>query len=148
MTTNAIFDKVGTTVTFTKSGGDIAFTLDAVASANGQSSAQWTRGATPQPGLYKWEMFWKWVDTCALGDVCRLYLYDGLTTAADLVADADVAVETTLSSNFKLIGQVVANLAATSVFYSTGLVYITGRYVVLGVWNASATKASNATANA
>jgi hypothetical protein len=150
MTTNAIYLKQGTSITFTKTGGDIAFTLDAVASANGQSSAQWDRGAgAARPCLYKWEMFWKWVDSAALSDVCRLYMFDGTTTAADLAADADVAVETTLSSNFKLLGQVVANLASVTVpFYAAGHCLITGRYVSLGVWNASATKASNATANA
>lgn len=148
MTTNAVLDKQGTSITFTKSGGDVVFSLDdGVDAGNGQCSDQWDRGAgASRPTLYKWEAYIKWVATPTLGDVVRIYLWDATTTAGDIVADGDVTPETKFG-NFRLIGQVVCINAGDQVFYGTGLVTIFGRYVNLGVWNASATKDLNATAN-
>lgn len=150
MTTNKIYATPGTSVTFTKSGGDVVFTLDdTVDLGNGQSSAVWDRGAGPSyPILYKWEFYCKWVATPALNDVCRLYLYDAqaATGSRDLSGDGDVTPETKFG-NYKLLGQTIVSVAADQVFYACGLVAIYGRYVNLGVWNASATKDLNATDN-
>jgi hypothetical protein len=150
MTTNAIYDKPGTSITFIDSGGDITFTLnDTVDLGNGQVSNQWDRTAASLPSLYKWEAYIKWVATPTLGDVVRIYLYDSYVAAAamDLAADGDVTPETKFG-NFRFIGQVVCSIAADQTFYATGLVAIFGRYVNLGVWNASTSKDLNATAHA
>ena len=150
MTTNAIYYKPGTSVTFIDSGGDVVFTLnDTVDLGDGQVSDQWDRGAASLPCLYKWEAYIKWVATPALGDTVRIYLHDSYIAAAagDLVADAAVTPETKFG-NFRLIGQTICSVAADQVFYGTGLVCIFGRYVNLGVWNGSATKDLNATAHA
>jgi hypothetical protein len=149
MTTSAIYDKRGTAITFTKSGGDVAFDLDdTVDLGNGECSAQWDRGTGPGPSLYKWEAYIKWVATPTLGDVCRLYIYDADSgnAVADLIAAGDVTPETKFG-NFRLMGQVICSVAADQVFYATGLVAILGRYVNLGIWNASASKDLNATDN-
>lgn len=149
MATNAIYDKTGSAVTFKDANGTVVFTLqDAVDLGNGQASAIYDSGASPLPRLYKWEARIKWVATPTLGDVVRIYAYDSNTSGnADLAADGDVTPETKFG-NFKLIGQVICSVAADQYFYGTGLVYLPGRYIVLGVWNASATKDLNATSEA
>jgi hypothetical protein len=150
MTTNKIYATPGTAVTFTKSGGDVTFTLDdTVDLGNGQVSNQWDRGAGPSyPILYKWEFYCKWVATPTLSDSARLYLYDAQSanTAVDLSADGDVTPESKFN-NFRLIGSCICSVAADQTFYACGLVAIYGRYVNLGVWNGSGTKDLNATAN-
>jgi hypothetical protein len=149
MTTNAIYDKRGTAVQFTASGGDVVITLDdTVDLGDGQVSNQWDRGANAAPCLYLWEAHIKWVSTPALGDIVRLYLFDADSgvAAADMVADGAVTPETKFG-NFRLIGQVICSVSADQVFYAKGLVAIHGRYVNIGVWNASGTKDLNATAN-
>lgn len=61
MTTNDIFLKTGTAVTFKDANGTVAFTLkDGVDLGNGQSSAIYDSGATPQPRVYSWEARMKW----------------------------------------------------------------------------------------
>jgi hypothetical protein len=151
MTTNAIYDKRGTATTFshTAGAGVIAMHIEDVALGHGWCSAQWDRGEGAAPALYKWEAHMKWVDTCALGDIVRLYVYDADSgnAAADMIADAIVEPPETAFGNFRLFGQVIANLAANNVFYATGLVYISGRYVNVGIFNASVTKAMNATSD-
>ncbi len=149
MSTNAIYDKQGTSVTFIDTGGDVTFTLnDTVDLGNGQCSNQWDRGAgASRPSLYKWDAVMKWVATPTLGDAVRIYLWDSTATGGDLVADGDVTPETKFG-NFRLIGQVICSVAADQAFYASGLVAIFGRYVNLGVWNASGTKDLNATASA
>jgi len=150
MTTNKIYYTPGTGTVFQASSGDVTFTLaDGVDLGNGQVSNQWDRGAGSLPARYKWEATIKWVATPTLGDAVRLYLYaaEKANTAVDLTGDGDVTPETKFG-NFALIGQVLCTVAADQAFYGSGIVEIYGRYVNLGVWNASATKDLNATANA
>lgn len=149
MTTNAIYDKSGSVVTFKDANGTVTFTLkDAVDLGNGQVSNQADMGASPAPRLFKWYARMKWVATPTLGDVVRIYAFDTDNTGeGDLTGDGDVTPETKFG-NFRLIGQVICSVAADQYFYGTGLVYLPGRYVVLGVWNASGTKDLNATSEA
>jgi hypothetical protein len=150
MTTNKIYATPGTATLFQASSGDVTFTLaDAVDLGNGQISNQWDRGTGSLPTRYKWEATIKWVATPTLGDIVRLYLYAAqkANTAVDLTGDGDVTPETKFG-NFALIGQVICTVAADQAFNSSGVIEIYGRYVNLGVWNASATKDLNATANA
>jgi|WetSurMetagenome_2_1015567.scaffolds.fasta_scaffold648995_1 hypothetical protein len=149
MTTNAIYEKSGSAITFKDANGTVAFTLkDAVDLGNGQSSAIGDLGATPRPMMYSWEARMKWVATPTLGDIVRLYAYcSDVSGEADLASDADVTPETKFG-NFILLGSVICSVAADQYFYAAGVVYLPRRYVVLGVWNASATKDLNATSEA
>jgi hypothetical protein len=149
MTTNAIYGKSGSAITFKDANGTVVFTLkDAVDLGNGQSSAIGDLGATPRPMMYSWEARMKWVATPALGDVVRLYAYcSDVSADADLASDGDVTPETKFG-NFQLIGQVICSVAADQYFYAAGMVYLPRRYIVLGVWNASGTKDLNATSEA
>ncbi len=150
MATNKIYATPGTAVVFQKSGGDVTFTMDdGVAAGDGQVSNQLDRGAGARPARYLIEATIKWVATPALGDTCRIYLYSAqkAASAVDLTGDGAVTPETKFY-NFILACQVICSVAADQAFYAAGVVEIYGRYVNLGVWNASATKALNATANA
>jgi hypothetical protein len=149
MTTNAIYEKSGSVISFKDASGTVAFTLqDAVDLGNGQSSAIGDLGAMPRATMYSWEARMKWVATPTLGDVIRLYAYcSDVSGDADLVADADVTPETKFS-NFVPMGQVVCSVAADQYFYAAGMIYLPRRYVVLGVWNASASKDLNASSQA
>lgn len=150
MTTNKIYYVPEAGVTFQESGGDVTFTMDEnVAAGDGQASNQWDRGAGAQPLRFKWEATIKWVATPALGDECRIYLFaaEKSNSAVDLSSDGAVTPETKFD-NFALIGKVVCSVAADQAFYGSGILEIYGRYVNLGVWNASSTVALNATANA
>lgn len=150
MTTNKIYVAPGTGVNFKDANGDVVFTLkDGVDLANGQVSDQWDRGAGAVPARYKWEATMKWVATPTLGDAVRIYLYAAqkANTAVDLTGDGDVSAETKFG-NFAMIGQVLCTVAADQAFYASGIIEIYGRYVNLGVWNASASKDLNATSEA
>jgi hypothetical protein len=150
MTTNAIYEKAGSAITFKDANGTVVFTLkDAVDLGNGQSSAIGDLGAMPRPTLYSWEARMKWVATPALGDVIRLYAYcSNVSGEADLASDADVTPETKFGNFGSPFGQVICSVAADQYFYAAGLIYLPRRYLVLGVWNASATKDLNATSEA
>jgi hypothetical protein len=150
MTTNAIYSKSGSAITYKDANGTYVFTMkDAVDLGNGQSSAIGDLGATPRPFDYSWEARMKWVSNAALGDVVRIYAYcSDVSGEADLVADGDVTLETKFG-NFALIGQVTCTVAASDqYFYGAGVITLPRRYLVLGVWNASATKDLNATSEA
>jgi hypothetical protein len=149
MTTNAIYGKSGSAITFKDANGTYVFTLkDGVDLGNGQSSAIGDLGATPRPMTYSWEARFKWVATPTLGDVVRLYAYcSDVSADADLAADGDVTPETKFG-NFVLMGQVICTVAADQYFYNAGVIWLPRRYPVLGVWNASATKDLNATSEA
>lgn len=148
MSTNAILSKMGTPVTFQESGGTVTFTLDdGVAAGNGHVSNQWDRGTGARATTYKLDAKIKWAATPTLGDVVRIYICDSETTAFDLSGDGDVTPETKFG-NFRFVGQVICSVANDQTFNFPADVEIVGRYVVLGVWNASATKTLNATDNA
>lgn len=148
MATNAILSKMGTAVVFQESGGTVTFSLnDGVTAGNGQVSNQWDRGASPRPTTYLLDAKIRWAATPTLGDVCRIRLFDSEATDRDLAADGDVTPETKFD-NFLFVGQVVCSVAADQAFYASFIVKIVGRYVNLGVWNASATKALHADDNA
>jgi hypothetical protein len=139
MTTNKIYESPGTSKTFQDSGGDVTFAMAGIALGAGQASAQLDLTAASKPGLYKWEFTCRWVATPTLGDVVRLYAFMGTGTSVDISAGA-VTPETKLY-NFQFLGQVVCSVAADQAFYANGLVFLEGQYLVLAIWNASATKA-------
>jgi hypothetical protein len=149
MTTQAIYDKHGGITTFKDANGSVLFTLkDAVDLGNGQVSNVFDSGESPQPRLYRWNARIKWVATPALGDIVRIYGFSSpVSGEADVSGDGDVTPESKFG-NFVLLGQVVCTVANDQYFYGAGVVFLPDRYIVLGVWNASATKDLNATSEA
>lgn len=145
MTTNKIYQTAGTTVTFMNTGGDITLTLKNLAAGAGRVSNQWDRGAGSLPMRMKWEVAIKCGATVVVGTVYRIYMTVGTNiTYADYVADAAIATET-MFNNFALIGQAICSIVTSgTVFHANGIVEIPGRYVNLGLWNATGAIIDNA----
>jgi hypothetical protein len=147
MTTNAIYEKRGTTVTFTEAGvGDkalIAANTD-LAQVAGTVSAFVDRGATAAPGEYEVRAYCKWEATVTVNENAQIYLCqsDGTHTDAGITYDATNPAALTLvkCSNLKMIGIVNAAVADTNEHGATFVTRITSRYFAIGVYNSSAAK--------
>lgn len=150
MTTNAIYDKRGTTIVFKASGGDVVFTPKAVANAAGRLSARADLGAFPRPGWFTWYAETQAQATPTVGNLLRIYL--GLWHDDDTpgdpdggvgAADAAFATENDLK-NLKYIGRVTCDTAAAdTVFQRSGLVWIPTRYCSVVWWNALGSALTN-----
>ena len=147
MATNLIYQKPETTITFQDSSGDAAITLANLAAGAGRVSAQYDRGAGSKAMRLKWEAAMKAGATVVVGTVYRIYATAGtINTYADYLADAGIATET-MFSNFWLIGQVTCSIVTSgTVFYGNGVIEMPGRYVNVGLWNATGAILTN-TAN-
>lgn len=145
MATSAVYQKFGTARTFMNTGGDTAFTLKAVANGAGRISAQWDRGAGALPMLFKVEVALKYAAAITIGLYSTIYAY-ATTTSAEVdngIADAAIATQTLITSNFKPVSVNVAAANTVGPFYSEATVLLTGRYVSLAFWNASGQAVEN-----
>lgn len=126
----------------------ILWTLSAVAAGAGRISSVWDRGAGNLPERYYWFASARWVATPAAGDALRLYFIRSLALATAALTDgpltygdAGIAAEAAMSNNCDPIGPINVHTAADQQFAASGEVRIVSRYVGLGAWNSSATKA-------
>lgn len=145
---NRVLVHSNTASVFTASGGAAVFTADNIGNGAGRNSSQLDLGASARPQRYKLGFVYKTGGTGpAVTSAVRIYLQDGENASADLTADAAVSAETALN-NFRLVGQLLTNTTATAntVYYVEFDVIVTGRYVVVAIWNATG-QTNNATAN-
>lgn len=153
MTTQQILYSPGTPTTFAPSGsGDVIWTPQSVALANGRLSSVWDRGAGHLPLPYVWRAKCRWVATPSIYDSWRLWLVtadaaaDAAVTDGGLtLGDATLTSESSLLASCHALGAVVA-IATDQLFVASGVVQLTSRYIAVAGWNASATKALTATA--
>tara|TARA_R110000822_G_C15054273_1_gene466753 strand:+ start:167 stop:652 length:486 start_codon:yes stop_codon:yes gene_type:complete len=144
-----VYTKIGTPVTFKESGGDVVITLLNLAFGAGRVSAQKDRGAGPSyPKLHSVKVVVQFTASPAVGDAVNVYLLqsDG-SLVDDNVGTSDAALTVQPVSGF--IGSVIAKSAsgATNFIVSFNDVPITQRYYSIAIWNASATKNLQNTAN-
>jgi hypothetical protein len=142
MTTNKIYQGTGTAIVFTETGGTL-FSPKNIANGAGRVSTQGDAGAGSQPRLYNIEAQFKTQANLAVGAAVRIYIHASTTTGADYVTDASIATETLLSSNFMYVGQITGNAVAVGPFYWSGSIWLPGRYIVVGLWNASGQSLTN-----
>ena len=145
MATNKIYYTPGTAKTFKNTGGDVTLTLKNVANGAGRLSAQLDRGAGSLPARYKVEVVMKYAANVTIGLVSRIYLHaaeNGSALVDGGTSDASIAAETQFG-NFAFIGQNAAAALSVGPFYSSHIVEIYGRYVSVGVWNASGQATEN-----
>jgi hypothetical protein len=137
MATNLVYQKAGTAIVFTESGGTL-FTPKNVANGAGRVSTQADRGSGSLPMRFKWEAQIKSGSNITIGNVARIYLYAAESAAgsADFVTDAAISVETSFN-NFKFVGHVISNATSGGPFYASGVVWLFGRYITAGIWNAT-----------
>ena len=147
MTTSAIYEKRGTSVTFTESGaGDkalIAANTD-LAQVAGTLSAFADRGATAAPSEYEVRAYFKWESAVTINETAHVYLCqsDGTHQDGGLAYNATTPSAVTLNqcSNLKMIGIVNAAVADAAEYGATFIVRITSRYYAIAVYNGSAAK--------
>jgi len=114
-------------------------------------SAVWDRGAGHLPAEYEWFASARWVATPAAADSLRLYLIKAygasnnvaLTEGLQTFGDATLGATTDILSatGCQPIGHVRAASATDQIWVNAGTIEIRHRYVSIGGYNASATKA-------
>lgn len=147
MTTQAIYEKRGTSLVFTEAGvGDkalIAANTD-LAQVAGTLSAFVDRGAGAAPEYHEVRAYGKWEATVTLNEYFAVYLCqsDGTHTDGGAAYHATDPAAITLAKcgELKLIGLVKASAANTNEHGSTFMVRISSRYYAIAIYNASAAK--------
>lgn len=148
---NQILYVAGTPITFQDSGGSAVITLNNLAFGAGRISARYDRGATAKPAWHEVRGIIQWETAPVVGEAAEIYLAQSDGTYADgVVGTADAALTAGQIAN---LGQPVVVVKAQSTSVATnniasGQVFITSRYVSIGVYNRSAGDNLEATANA
>jgi hypothetical protein len=140
MTTSKLYYAPETTISFKSSGGDAVFSPASISSGGGRVSAVYDRGSGSKPAPFRWQARTRANVGPTVGGVVRIYLITGqdgtYEDAAFAAGDAAVSSEDSFR-NATLIGQVQADANSTTKdFVKSGLVYIYGRYIRVGWWNA------------
>ena len=144
---NAIYQQIGTEVSFA-SAGDVAFSAASVAAGAGRKSAQWDRGVSPQSEEYSWRAKCSLQATPVLGETIDFYMatsdntiLDGTVTAGDATFTDDDALP-----NMLWIGSLIVDTVTTTSIQASGVFRMTARYGVLVMWNSTAIETLSATA--
>ena len=142
--------KPGTPISFKDSGGDVVVALNGLAFGVGRVSAQYDRGVGSKAKLHEVMACIQWAATAVIGDAAEIYIFesDG-TYQVGTVGTADAALATDKRKNGLFVGAVICDTTsgATNVVARFRDVPLVQRYYSVGVWNASATKNLQATAN-
>ena len=150
MATNLIYMKPGTPIVFKGSGGDAVFTTANLGSAAGRVSAQYDRGAGTKAKLHTVIACIQWAATAVINDTAEIYLFESDGTYQEgTVGTSDAELTTDKRSNAYRLGSVVCDTTsgATNVVAMFRDVVLVQRYLSVGIWNASATKNLQNTAN-
>jgi hypothetical protein len=161
MATNKVYVNPGAITAFLASTATIAptgatsilWTPQNTAVGHGRISAVWDRGSGAHPLRYTWRMRTQWNATAGNGDELRLYIVQA-DAAADptqtdggiTFGDADTTNENPLLYNALYLGCIMSN-GASHPESTSGLVYLSGRYVGVAAWNGAGSQALVNTAN-
>jgi len=146
--THKIYRAIETAKTFQDSGGDYVLSLASLAVNAGRSSALVDRGVGSQPMRYVWRAIITWATTGVIWDTAEVYVSESDGTIYDSSWSANAAVVENSFENATPLGRVYCQMtsSATASIVS-GIVILSARYYMVGVWNRSTTKTLNATAN-
>jgi hypothetical protein len=140
MATNAVYQKEGSAITFQDASGTVVMATNNLATVNGVTSAEYDRGSTgPLAMWFKWEATVRWKTSLVLGDPLRIYAR-GYDTPGNIypAASATAITPETKFNDWVLVDTVYCSVAtASQAFYKSGLIYLPGRYLMIGVWNGS-----------
>jgi len=144
---NEVYQVLGTPVSFASAGG-VVFSAASVAFQAGRKSAQWDRGASPQPDEYSWRAKLKLQSTPVLGEAIDFYMatsdgtiIDGTTTAGDAAFTDEDALK-----NMLYIGSLIVDTIVTDSIQGSGTFRMYERYGVLVMWNNTVAETLSATA--
>lgn len=141
---NKVYQGFNAEKVFMNTGGDVTMTMKNIANGAGRISNQLDRSTGSLPMWFKWEAVMKAAASVTIGLPWRIYAYSSQTAAGsmDTTTDTALTVETQLL-NFRLLGSVYASANSVGPFYATGIIWLPGRYVNLGWWNASGQTSEN-----
>jgi hypothetical protein len=145
MTTQAIYEKRGTPITWTNTGGDELLNAKGLAAVTGRLGSFYDRGAGAAPGEYEIRGYTSWVSNPTVGDALQIVVVQSDGTHSDAgVAyhNTDDAALTLVALNAcpGYVGSIIAHTADTAEKGGAWLVRITSRYFAVGVYNTSAGK--------
>ena len=144
MSTQAVLELRGTSVTFTNTGGDKLLNAKNLAAAAGRLSAFLDLGSSAKPGWYEVRAKTGWTANPAVADRMQVALFesDGTNQDAGVAYHADNDAALTLAqinAASTVCVPVQAHTADADAKGSKTVVWLTSRYVAVGVYNASAT---------
>ena len=145
MTTNAVYEKRGTSVVFTNTGGDKLLAAKALAVSTGRLSAFLDRGAGAAPAEYEMRVYTAWVANPAVTDLLKFAVVESDGTHQDAGvgyhADNDAAISAAAFNALRNgLGAVSAHTADANEKGTKRIVRISSRYVAVAVLNTSTTK--------
>lgn len=145
MTTQAIYEKRGTPIVWTNTGGDKLLNGKALAAVTGRLGAFLDRGAGAAPGDYEVRVYTSWVSNPTAGEVLRVALFQSDGTHSDSGVgfhETNDAALTLVALNAAptQLGVVSAHTADTNEKGAAWRVNITSRYFAPGIYNGSAAK--------
>lgn len=148
---NKIYRAVEAAITFRDSSGDVTLSLNDLAFGAGRVSARYDRGADSRARLHEIKAIVQAKTSgFAIGDAIEIYLFQSDGTYMDgTLGTSDAALTSDKRRNGLLIGAVIADTtsSATDIVATFQDVPISSRYYSIGVWNASATRNLNNSAN-
>lgn len=146
MATQAVFTKRGTPVVFTNTGGDKTLNGKGLAAVTGRLSAFLDLGAGAKPEVYEVAVYTKWTANPAVTDTLRvgLFVSDGTHSDAGVAYDASNDAALTLAQMnacSTVCRPVLAHTDDANEKMSLTIALLCARYVAVGIYNASTTKA-------
>jgi len=145
MATNAVYEKRGTSIVWTNTGGDKLLNAKALAVSTGRLGAFLDRGAGAAPAEYEMRVYTQWVANPALTDRLRFAVVESDGTHQDAGvayhATEDAAITlAALDALFNGVGAVLAHTADANEKGTKRIVRISSRYVAPAVYNTSTSK--------
>jgi hypothetical protein len=124
-------------------GADVAWSMESVANAAGQVSAQYDLGAAPRPGMIEWSCEVQFQATPTQGKGLELYVaaapdHDATQIDGDIGATDAALGDVDMRRNLQNIGYVVSeNAAAAEKCVASGHFFWTKRYISFVGYNDS-----------
>ena len=145
MATNAIYEKRGTSITWTNTGGDKLLNAKDLGTATGRLGAFYDRGAGAAPCEYEVRIYTQWAANPATTDTLRFVTVESDGTHEDAGvayhASNDAAITLAeINACYNGMGAVLAHTADANEKGTKRIVRISSRYFAPAIYNTSATK--------
>jgi hypothetical protein len=145
---NKIYRAIETAKTFQDSGGDYTLSLASLGANSGRSSVLVDRGVGSVPIRYRWRAIITWATTGIVWETAEIYVSESDGSVNDSTWTANAAVTENSFENANYLGAVYCQMTTpATASITSGIVILSARYYMVGVWNRSTTKTLNATAN-
>lgn len=141
---NKVYQHDETTLVWTSSGGDYAFTCTSLATVTGRQGAMADLGTAARSARYAWRAYVQFSTTPIVGEVVYVYIKTGSGATAGTRPDnddgtGDIAVSSIDKlKNLQMLGPIVVDEAATGVeMVRAGEIWLPHRWVAPVFWNAT-----------